>query len=61
MPNKALGATATLLPNGKVLLAGGGNSSTQLYRPVANSWSNSGGMSAQRSNHTATLLGNGKC
>jgi hypothetical protein len=60
MPNKAVGATATTLSNGKVLLAGGGNASTQLYDPVANTWSSSGGMSSQRSYHTATVLGNGK-
>jgi hypothetical protein len=60
MPNKAVAATATLLGNGKVLLAGGGNSSTQIYDPATNTWSNSGGMAAQRSWHTATLLPNGK-
>jgi Kelch motif len=34
-------ATATLLPNGEVLIAGGGNgglSSTELYDPVSNTF-----------------------
>jgi hypothetical protein len=60
LPNKAVGHTATLLNNGKVLVTGGGNSSSQLYDSLTNSWSAAGGISIQRSNHTATLLLNGK-
>jgi hypothetical protein len=60
MPNKATNFTATLLGNGSVLLAGGGNASAQLYNPTTNSFAATGGMSSQRSNHTATLLPNGQ-
>lgn len=55
--------TATLLPNGKVLIAGGsGNvvSSAEVYDPIANSWSAAGDMGATRSRHTATSLPSGK-
>src|SRR5437588_289177 len=57
--------TATLLPNGKVLVAGGqGNSgvlaSAELYDPVAYTWTNTGSLAAARYGHTATLLANGK-
>jgi len=60
--------TATLLPNGKVLVAGGttngsaGLNTSSLYDPVADSWAavaNPNNMGA-RFNHTATLLPNGK-
>lgn len=52
--------TATLLPDGKVLVAGGGVESAELYDPVENSWSSAGNMSTTRLLHTATLLKNGK-
>ncbi len=57
--------TATLLPNGKVLVAGGNNSSTilasaELYDPTAGTWSNTGSFNTARTEHTATLLPNGK-
>jgi hypothetical protein len=58
--------TETLLPNGKVLLAGGrGASSTfldsaELYDPATGLLAPTGSMSARRVSHTATLLGNGK-
>lgn len=57
--------TATLLPNGKVLVAGGYNGSSSLtsaevYDPVANSWTTVASMNAARIYHTATLLTNGK-
>ena len=60
--------TVTQLPNGKILVAGGWNStgggtylaSAELYDPVATTWSPTGGMAAARYNHTATLLPNGK-
>lgn len=58
--------SATLLGNGKVLIAGGSDSSGQpiksaeLYDPVSNSWTNVGDMATTRANHSATLLPNGK-
>ena len=64
-------ATATLIPNGKVLIAGGVDSSdhslasTELYDPVANSFASASGagappsMNTARDHATATLLANG--
>jgi hypothetical protein len=58
-------ATATLLANGKVLIAGGyGNSgyldSAELYDPATGTWAVTGALSVARQNHTATLLPNGQ-
>ena len=66
------GHTATLLLNGKVLLAGGfGNdywaygdstsdNGTTLYDSATGVFSGTGNMTANRGDHTATLLANGK-
>ena len=49
--------TATLLPNGKLLVAGGGNgaalTSSELYDPAAGSWSLTGSLNSARRHHTA--------
>jgi hypothetical protein len=57
--------TATLLPNGKVLVVGGYGSSgllssAELYDPVSGTWTTTGPMPVARFTHTATLLPNGK-
>ncbi len=58
--------TATLLPSGKVLVAGGFNgssgplSSAELYDPATGSWSSTGSLTTAREQHTATLLSSGK-
>lgn len=53
--------TATLLPSGKVLLAGGADQPTaDLYDPVAESLSTTGAMLQTRYYHSATLLPSGK-
>lgn len=63
--------TATLLRNGKVLVAGGYSYSTstgstastagaEIYDPATGSFSTTGSMTEARSSHTATLLLNGK-
>ena len=59
------GHTATLLQNGKVLVAGGwgGDSaldSAELYDPSTGTWSRTGNLITSRDGHTATQLQNGK-
>src|SRR5262245_13413865 len=56
--------TATLLANGKVLVAGGANrgllNSAELYDPASGTWSATGSLTTARFGHTATLLPDGK-
>lgn len=60
--------TATLLPNGKVLVAGGVQqafpgtafASAELYDPATGSFTPAGNMTTPRSGHTATLLADGR-
>ena len=62
--------TATLLPNGEVLVAGGvsnGGSpwapsctaTAELYNPFTGQWTTTGSMTKPRDSHTATLLNDG--
>src|SRR6266853_421752 len=70
MKTARAGQTATLLPDGQVLVAGGFNepalgsfnylSSAELYNPATGSWTVTGSMSTARDGHTATLLPNGR-
>ncbi len=62
------GHTATLLPNGRVLIAGGHDfhdgdktieSSAEIYDPQLGTFTATGSMSAPREGHTATLLASG--
>ena len=59
------GHTATLLGDGRVLVAGGDNTgsaslaSAELFDPVMGTWSPAAPMSHARTDHTATLLGDG--
>jgi len=59
--------TATLLPSGKILVAGGWNGSTtlsgvELYDPATGLWTSTGSLVSPggRAQHTATLLPSGK-
>jgi hypothetical protein len=58
--------SATLLPNGKVLVAGGFNDSSgylasaELYDPASGIWTATGSLATARLLHTATLLPNGQ-
>jgi hypothetical protein len=56
--------TATLLANGKVLVAGGRDTngylnSAEIYDPIADTWTFTGNMNLARAWHTATLLPDG--
>src|SRR5580698_9501886 len=54
------GHTATLLQDGRVLVAGGGTRSLETFDPKTNTWSAAvGQLSEARSRHAATLLANG--
>ena len=52
--------TATLLADGKVLVAGGAGTSAELYDPGTGTWSATGSMATARFGHTATLLPDGQ-
>jgi hypothetical protein len=63
------GATATLLPDGDVLVAGGHKcggipcpalASAELYHPATGTWTRAGSMSTPRTDATATLLKTGQ-
>jgi Galactose oxidase, central domain/Kelch motif len=59
------GHTATLLPDGKVLVAGGGDwqdatASAELYDPASGTWTATGTMLMPYSNQVATLLADGR-
>ena len=57
---------ATLLLDGKVLVAGGRDnsnnafSSAELFDPASGNWIATGSLNIARTGHTATLLPNGK-
>ena len=58
------GHTATLLPNGNVVVAGGENNnqalaSTEVYSPVTGAWAYAGNLNTARSNASAVLLPSG--
>ena len=53
------GQTATLLPDGDVLIAGGGADTADLYDPSTGTFTPTGSMSVTRTNATATLLPSG--
>jgi hypothetical protein len=59
MAVKRCSHTATLLPNGTVLFAGGGSVVTEIYDPSTGSFVLSGLTEFDRSGHSATLLKNG--
>jgi hypothetical protein len=71
MTMRRLAHTATLLPNGSVLIAGGGfrdgsggsafiSATADIYDPVAGTFTRTGDMTEARWSHTATLLNNGQ-
>jgi N-acetylneuraminic acid mutarotase len=70
MASSRVDFTATLLPDGKVLVAGGWDNSgdgsgnalatAELYNPTDGTWSTTGSMTSNRVDFTATLLPDGK-
>ena len=65
MADTRTGHTATLLPDGRVLVVGGISSrgylaTAEVYAPAIGTWSSTGSLKEARAHHTATLLLEGK-
>ena len=59
MTTARVGHTATLLGNGKILIAGGGVLTAELFDPTTGTFTKTGSMTTARDSHTATLLNDG--
>ncbi|MET4579675.1 kelch repeat-containing protein [Ottowia thiooxydans] len=61
-PRRRWGHTATLMPGGNVLVAGGRTSGNlaDIYRPASNDWVPTAALPSWRSRHSATLLKDGR-
>lgn len=59
MANARSAHTATLLPDGRVLVVGGAPT-TEIYDPAANRWTATAPLPKPRTEHTATLLRDGR-
>jgi hypothetical protein len=51
--------TATVLPDGEVLVLGDGTTSAELYNPATGTWARTGSLNVARAFQTATLLPDG--
>jgi WD40 repeat protein len=66
MTEERTGHTATLLPDGRVLVAGGNldggafGATAELYDPATGRWARTGNMTDSRMHHAATLLPDGR-
>ena len=64
MTTPRTGHTATLLPDNRVLVAGGNDgsalSSAELYDPATDTWSGTDSLATARGSHTATRLPDGR-
>ncbi len=64
MATARYGHTATLLPDGRVLVAAGdatgASASAEVYDPATGTWSATGSMSVPRGYHVAALLRDGR-
>jgi hypothetical protein len=54
------GHTATILTDGRVLVAGGGNASAEIYDPARATWTLTAPMNVSRGDHAAVRLGDGR-
>jgi hypothetical protein len=60
MSDSRQGPTATLLPDGRVLLLNGGSKLAELYDPTSGKFTSAGSLLGEYTTATATLLPNGK-
>jgi len=60
MASARFGHSATLLSDGRVLIAGGVNQTAEIYDPSAGTFVPTGNMFTPRGGHTATMLSDGK-
>ena len=51
---------STLLPDGRVLVSGGGHINDEIYNPAAGTWTLTNALNTRRAGHSANLLANGK-
>ena len=60
MTTRRINHTITVLPDGRVLVVGGGGKATEIYDPSTSIWSKAAETIEDREGHSATLLKDGR-